>query len=303
MGLVNVDVCIATFERPMLLKTLLESLTRLKVEERIFVRIIVVDNDRNESARETVDFFRENTKVPVIYAVEPAQNIALARNRGVAIATGELVAFLDDDEFPEENWLQNLIDAMTKYGADAVFGPVVPIFPDSAPKWIREGGFFDRPRFPSGRPVDIGRTGNVLIRREILVKWGLPFDETYGLTGGEDAEFFRRLKNAGHLLVWCDTAVVFEAVPESRLRVSYIAVRAFTGGQAFASLEQKGGRVVRAKWLVRRVTLLATSIVLMLIALPFGRKFSVRALQQFLSNLGQLSSIMKYRYKRYARSL
>lgn len=303
MGLVNVDVCIATFKRPMLLKTLLESLTQLKVEKRIFVRIIVVDNDRNESARETVDFFRENTKVPVIYAVEPAQNIALARNRGVAIATGELVAFLDDDEFPEKNWLQNLIDAMTKYVADAVFGPVVPIFPDGAPKWIREGGFFDRPRFSSGQPVDIGRTGNVLVRREILVKWGLPFDATYGLTGGEDAEFFRRLKNAGHILVWCDSAIVFEVVPESRLRVSYIAVRAFTGGQAFASLEQKRGTVARAKWLVRRITLLATSIVLMLIALPFGRKFSVRALQQFLSNLGQLSSMMKYRYKRYARSL
>lgn len=296
---VTIDVCVATFRRPILLKTLLTSLLQLRVAGHISIRIIVVDNDRDESAREIVDFFRATTEIPLVYAVEPVQNIALARNRGVAMATGELVAFLDDDEYPDENWLQNLVDAMVEYMADAVFGPVVPILPSTAPTWIIEGRFFDRPRFPNGESVEIGATSNALVKREILLKWGKPFDIAYGLTGGEDAEFFKRMKNAGHLLIWCDSAIVNEAVPKSRLSVRYLAVRAFTSGQTYASLERRRGAMALAQWLVRRIALLAVSVIFMLVALPLGRKFSVRALQKFLSNLGQLSSVMKYRYKRY----
>jgi len=62
--------------------------------------IVVADNDQLQSARPVVLEFRSASPIPVTYCAEPQQNIALTRNRAIANASGDYIAFVDDDEFP-----------------------------------------------------------------------------------------------------------------------------------------------------------------------------------------------------------
>jgi len=76
--------------------------------------IVVVDNDRLRSAEEVVKEFTVASSIPIRYCVEPQQNIAMARNRAVSNASGDFIAFIDDDEFPQGRWLVTLFQACQK---------------------------------------------------------------------------------------------------------------------------------------------------------------------------------------------
>lgn len=300
IGNLQIDICVATYKRPSLLKQLLVSLMQLELTENLSVRIVVVDNDAAGSARDTVNSFAGKS-IPIIYDIEPTQNIALARNRCVANSTADFIAFVDDDEFVDKSWLLNLVGTLHQYNADAVFGPVIPIFPEDAPAWIQRGGFFDRPRFPTGEKLEVGRTGNALVKGTWMRKWAGPFDKEYGLTGGEDSDFFKRVRQAGGILIWCDMATLYEAVPADRLTVQYLATRAFTGGQIYAASELPHfGLVSFWMWFLRRIGLVAIALLWMILIWPIGLQLGVKALQKVCSNLGQLSILIKYRYKQYA---
>jgi len=68
---------------------------------------VIADNDRSESARQTVESCTRQLKISISYYVEPEQNIAHARNKAVENAKGDFIGFIDDDEFPIEQWLLN----------------------------------------------------------------------------------------------------------------------------------------------------------------------------------------------------
>jgi succinoglycan biosynthesis protein ExoM len=224
----TVDVCIATFRRPLILAALLESL-RAQNLDGIAMRIVVVDNDREQSAQQVVEQFRADSGLPVVYAVEPQQNIALARNRALQLVEADYFAFVDDDETVSPGWLQALLDSVVRYDADLVFGPVLSTLPADAPSWARN--CFHRPRRPTGSLLQYGGAGNMLARRAVVGQ--ARFDPTFGLTGGEDTEFFYRLYCAGARLVWCDEAVASEPVSATRLTPTWLRRREFRSGQTF----------------------------------------------------------------------
>ena len=104
----HITVCICTFHRPQSLHRLLDMLIRQHTVDAFTFSIVVADNDAGQSAKEIVAEFSEATTVDVDYFVEPEKNIALVRNKAIEHARGEFIAFIDDDEFPVENWLLNL---------------------------------------------------------------------------------------------------------------------------------------------------------------------------------------------------
>ena len=126
-------------------------------------------------------------------------------------ASGDYVAFIDDDEFATERWLISLFQTCEKLGVTGVLGPVKAHFESEAPGWAVRGGFFERPNHETGFPIGLSdaRTGNVLFRREILKANWPPFREQFG-TGGEDVDFFKRMMAQGARFVWCAEAEVYE---------------------------------------------------------------------------------------------
>ena len=123
-----ISVCVCTFKRPHYLKRLLEHLINQSTEDLFRFSITVADNDVLESARAVVLECARDSAVPLRYCVEPEQNIALARNRAVSKAEGELIAFIDDDEFPAKDWLATLYKALVHSASAGVLGPVRPFF-------------------------------------------------------------------------------------------------------------------------------------------------------------------------------
>ncbi len=79
----HIDVCICTYRRPHLLQRLLEALSDLDTGGLFTYSIVIADNDRLESSRSLVTVFADTCRVPIVYCVEPLQNIALARNKAV----------------------------------------------------------------------------------------------------------------------------------------------------------------------------------------------------------------------------
>jgi glycosyltransferase involved in cell wall biosynthesis len=230
----HITVCICTYKRPALLKKLLDRLDAQETEGLFSYSVVVSDNDCMRSAEEVVAEFSSRTHIPVTYCVESEQNIALARNNALRHATGNLIAFIDDDEFPAAAWLRNLFKTYAACGADGVLGPVMPYFESEPPAWVRKGKFFERPTHATGFKIGWAeaRTGNVLFDKSMLSGVETPFRPQFA-TAGEDVDFFRRMTEKGRTFVWCNEAVVYEVVPLSRCRRRYLLWHALLRGSNF----------------------------------------------------------------------
>lgn len=238
----HISICICTFKRPELLGRLLNELEYQKTEGLFSYSVVVADNDRAQSAERVVSEFADRSSVPVTYCVEPQQNIALARNKALANATGDFIAFIDDDEYPAPTWLCDLFRTCGASGADGVLGPVVPYFEQEPPQWATRGGFFERPTHETGYRISSreARTGNVLFRRRILDGPDAFFRAEFG-TGGEDVDFFQRKMLKGCIFIWCNEAVVYEAVPAARCSRGYLLRRELHRGND--SFKRRVGRL------------------------------------------------------------
>jgi len=166
------------------------------------------------------------------YHIEPEQNIALARNTAIAHATGDAIAFIDDDEIPGPRWLLELYNARDEFRADGVLGPVIPVYEVSPPRWVVRGKFHERPTHKTGELLHWTktRTGNVLLGRDLFAVPENMFRREFG-SGGEDRDFFKRMIATGRRFVWCAEAPVYESVTADRCTRSSMLKRALLRGQ------------------------------------------------------------------------
>jgi len=231
-SLPHISVCICTFRRPHLLGGLLHEVACQETNASFTYSVTIVDNDVLRSSREVVGEFQKISPLRITYDVEPEQNIALARNRALANAEGDFIAFIDDDEMPAMDWLIKLFRTCQAHQVDGVLGPVLPRFERNPPTWVKKGGFCDRPTHTTGFKINWheGRTGNLLIRRGTLRALNPVFRPEFG-SGGEDRDFFRRMIERGRVFVWCNEAVVYEWVPSLRWKRSFLMRRALLRGK------------------------------------------------------------------------
>jgi succinoglycan biosynthesis protein ExoM len=303
MSAVRISICIATCRRPDRLGLLLDD---LKQQTLLPDEVVIVDNDAQDSAREVVQRAASAAPFALRYEVQPLKNISITRNRTVALARGEWLGFLDDDERAPADWLQRILAAADGFAADGVLGPVLPVLPENAPGWVRKGRFYDWPRHRSGAlvPANHLRFGNVLLRAA-LVRGAEPFDPAYGLTGGEDGDLLTRLVQGGARIVWCDEAAVLEPVESSRLSLRWLMRRSLRGGQDFARHSLAGryrrfGRGRRLALFGRAATQLLAAGMLSLLCWPLGRERAAFWLLKACANLGKLTTFWGWHYREYA---
>ncbi|MHB8535634.1 MAG: glycosyltransferase family 2 protein [Sulfuricaulis sp.] len=304
----NISLCIATYCRPERLTVLLDDLVH---QEHLPNEVVVVDNDATGSARAVVERRRVlGAPFPIQYDIQPVKNISLTRNRTVTLASGDWIAFIDDDERAPAAWLKQLTETVIRYSADGALGPVVPIVPTDAPSWIRHGRFYEWARMKTGAiiPLNKLRFGNVLLRGALLRDTQTPFDPDYGLTGGEDGDMLGRLVQQGARIVWCDEAVVHEPVEPARLSLRWLLLRALRGGQDFARHRLTGrfGHLTstgRARLFLRALLQSAIAIGLALLSWPRGQHRAVYWLLKASANLGKMSIFLGWHYREYEGKL
>ena len=301
----SVAICALTFHRPRGLGRLLDGLAALQFEDdahRPDLRIVIVDNDPEGSARPVVEGRLDQIGAPVTYVIEPRRGIPLARNRAVAEAgAAEFAAFIDDDEVPEPRWLDELLRVQRVTGADVVTGPVVAEFEDTPPKWVLRGSFYDRRRFRTGESVGAATTSSVLIARPVLEAHRPPFNEAMRFTGGSDTHFFLRAKQDGFSIVWADDAVVYETIPLSRTTARWILARQYRRGVTFSYClrELNDSPRRRAKRIGHAGVSVVRGVGMSVLALVRGRRALVAGLQRVCYGAGMVAGLFGVSYEEY----
>jgi glycosyltransferase involved in cell wall biosynthesis len=288
MALPHLSVCICTCGRPALLERLLRDVARQDAAGQFTFSVVVTDNDAAQSARETAERCARETGLQILYTVEAERNIAIARNTVVSHARGDLIAFIDDDEFPVDGWLLNLFRTLDSTKAAGVLAPVEPHFEKGAPEWVIKGRFYNRPRHTTGFELNWQecRTGNVLFRRSILDPNEPPFKREFR-NGGEDQDFFRRMIERGHRFVWCDEAVAYEVVPPSRWNRKVMLSRALLRGKN--SLRHKRGRLQNLVKSGIAVPAYALALPILFVA---GHHYFMRYLIKLADHTGRLLAVV-----------
>lgn len=282
----HISVCICTYRRPPLLRRLLDELREQKTANQFTYSIVVADNDDLQSAKPIVTEFARKVGPPVIYCVEPRQNISLTRNHAIANAHGDFIAFIDDDEFPTPSWLLTLFRACEQYKVDGALGPVKPYFEMQPPAWVVNGKFYERP-YPTGflRDWREGRTGNVLLKSGLFTTGQPAFNPA--LLTGEDQDFFAKMMEKGHTFVWCHEAVAYEVVPPARWELGFMLRRALLRGKV--SLRHRGSKAVAIGKSILALPLYCVSLPFLL---PFGYHLFIKYLIKIFDHAGRLLSVV-----------
>jgi len=299
----RISVCVCTYKRPQLLGKLLDSLHKQSFPLNEF-EVVVVDNDKLGSARRAVDESMQlRPALEISYDIEPVQGISYARNRTVALARGELLAFIDDDECANPSWLLNLVHTMDACDADAVLGPVLPLYPAATSAWVIRSGFFDRPRFVSGTVIrsEACRTGNALVMAgKVKSRQPKPFDDCFAQTGGEDQDLFRWLEDQGCRFVWCDQAVVQEEVPEDRLKLGYMLKRGLRGSSSYWQIiNQKRSRARAFGEAILGIGIGLIFAVWGILVIPAGLHRTVRKWLVSAKGFGRVIALTEYKLTGY----
>jgi GT2 family glycosyltransferase len=181
---------------------------------------------------------------------EERLGLSHARNRGIAEACGELIAFIDDDAWPEPDWLKKLDEAFADPQVACVGGRVIPAWKELVgwPDWLHERliGFFSvvdygarqelhYPNYPVGT--------NIAVRKKVFDEIG-GFNADLGRRGtsllsGEESELCLRIEKAGYRILYIPETVVHHMIHARRLTKEWVKERSYWQGISSALLERK----------------------------------------------------------------
>ena len=233
----DIDIAICTFQRDHITQTM-QSLGRIRVPDRLRLRVIVVDNDDTPSAQARV--VGQDWPFPVTYLHAPGRNIAIARNACLDAATAPRLVFIDDDELVTRRWLEALIFTQNASKAAVVLGPVRAIYPSDSPRWMVVGDHHaTQPVFVAGE-IRTGYSCNALLMREAPSIAGLRFSRALGRSGGEDTFYFAQIHARGGRIAFAPDAEVKELVPDARASLRWLLRRKFRFGHTHGLVLRAG---------------------------------------------------------------
>jgi glycosyltransferase involved in cell wall biosynthesis len=237
----RITVVVCTFNRARRLARALESIAAQTLPESIGWEILVVDNNSSDDTPQVVEDFQRRYPERIRYLFEPNPGLSRARNAGARDARGDVVAFTDDDVTVDPQWLQNLTARLHDGEWAGAGGRIVPEWTSPPPRWLRLDSQYAMAPFVAfdlgAEPVpltDAPYGANMAFRREVFEKYGgFRTDlgrRPGGIISGEDAEFGRRLLDAGQRLRYEPSALVNHPVEEERLQKKYILDWSFGDG-------------------------------------------------------------------------
>ncbi|MGE5608604.1 MAG: glycosyltransferase [Bacillota bacterium] len=257
----NVTIAIATYNRADELRMTLASLTRLDAGSIEAYEIVVIGNNCTDHTHAVVQEYIPRFGGLLRYVVESQQGLNHARNRAIAEAKHEIVAFLDDDVEVDPKWLRALIGAYESGDYAAVGGIAYLIYPQARPRWLgeRDEGMLSKVDYgPERRLADAGELYgvNLSIRKNWLARVGT-FRADLGRVGnclisGEETELLHRIAKAGGKLLYEPGAIVGHRVSSGRLRRGWFWSRAYWGVRgwmrAIPASEMRPHPLLRAIW-------------------------------------------------------
>lgn len=292
----SVVICIPTFKRPKMLKRLLDAIALLRTDATISV--LVADNDAASHAGFDLCHSLTSYPWPLTAVIAEKRGIAQVRNTLIehALKTeAKFIAMIDDDEWPESQWIDQFLITARTTKADVLQGSILFGYGDAA------DGHGDIRR-ATGPIAMLQGAGNLLIRRTVLDEMQAPwFDPAFALSGGEDRDFFVRLEKAGKRFAWSDEARAHGDVPETRANLGWLLRRAYSVGNSdmLVLLKHRPGV---ARLGIELLKIMASLLLSPLAAVILAASPNRRALplQKLFRAAGKLSAMAGTRYNEYA---
>ena len=196
--------------------------------------ILVNNNSTDNTESECQRFASDFPQVQFRYFVENKQGLSHARNRGIDESRGDILIFLDDDSFVKPDYLSNLKRQMeTHPDAMAFGGKITPLFESGEePKWLSKWTYSWVSAIDKGNEVVLfeGNSypigANMGFRRTCIEQCG-NFNTELGrskknMMGGEEKDFFNRLKEKNLLIYYFPDIHVEHVIPPQRTTKDYI---------------------------------------------------------------------------------
>ena len=231
----SITVIIATYNRSQALAEALKSLAAQEQDGSFDFDVIVLDNNSSDNTKAVVEFLKPLFKDKIQYLFEGQQGKSYALNRGIEAATGDIIAFTDDDVNIDSKWLLNLKRCFEQTGCDGCGGRILPVYPEDTPQWLRDnldilrGNIviydYGEKTLKYEKPLIEFLGANYAFRKEMFQECGV-FRSDLG-TGrpplGEDTEFVCRLEALKKKMYYCGGALVWHPVDLRRAGLRFIA--------------------------------------------------------------------------------
>jgi glycosyltransferase involved in cell wall biosynthesis len=239
--LISVVVAVKN-ERPHIRKCI-EALSRQNYAP---YEVIVVDGMSTDGTYELLEELQETHDFRLLR--NPLENAAAGRNRGIETARGDIVAFVDGDAVPYDDWLSQISRLFVEHDVAGVGGP--DLLPgDSIYKSKAIGRVMTSPLARGGQLnpstqhtmekgtsyVDHIPTCNLALRRSVVEEVGM-FDEAF--VKGQDLELNHRIRRAGHRLLYSSRVRV---VHYRKQHIRHFARQIYKWAKAKVAIVKKHG--------------------------------------------------------------
>jgi GT2 family glycosyltransferase len=237
----SITVVVPTFRRPAGLARALGALSEQR-DPGAEWDVVVVDNDSPPGAEPTFAAFAARLGRDARLVREHRRGAAPARNAGIAAAGGDVVAFLDDDVVPADDWLRQLVEPVLSGRSEGAGGRVRLDPTVALPRWLGGDWLGYLSAFDLGGDAhEIGADEYVLsasaaFRVDVLHRVG-GFDPVLGPRPGvpmvnDDIDLCRRVMGDGGRISYVPSAVVVHELPPHRLTRRYMLRRTYAQGRS-----------------------------------------------------------------------
>lgn len=249
---VEITVVVVSYNRAALLRRALETLIVQRTEGKFSYEVLVIDDGSTDDTAAVVHAIARQAKpLAVRYVHQEGGGEGDARNRGAAEAFGRWVAFCDDDQLADPQWLSELYQAALEKDAQCVGGSVTLLTSEAGHLKLgpRARRFLGEKWLPAQLASPEAKhwlgAGNLLVHRSVFGKVG-GFDPSY--RQGVDTDFFWRVERAGFTLSAAPKALVYHVMTPSRLQPEYLRRVCLRKGIATHRICLKYENPMRVAW-------------------------------------------------------
>ncbi|MCR5262157.1 MAG: glycosyltransferase family 2 protein [Candidatus Gastranaerophilales bacterium] len=295
-----VVLSICTFKRPKIFSQCLETVAKLNLPQNVKVELLIIDNDSAGSAKETVENFKEQIKIPVNYFVEEKRGLSNARNRLITEAVNlgaSHIAMFDDDILLPENWLVNYVNYYNENdNAVIITAASYAAFTEKPPKYIEKNDLFKcSTTKKTGSVRKDAASGNVFFPVSVITDLGLSFKSDYVFMGGEDGKFFEEASSKGAAIVWCNDCFNRELNGTDKINIGWIVKRSHYNGYSAAqnAIKRKQKFSDRIIYTVRQILSFIVNCLILPFSIILGFTAFVNMLGFVAKSLGRVQGAVK----------
>ena len=234
----ELSIVIRTYNSEQDITRLLERLQQLEVPQKTVAEFIFVDNNSQDGTTNVIASYLEKLPIPGRVVVETKPGAAATRLRGLSEASGQYVAFLDDDNLPHSNWLVEIDKAIAAHpNASALSGKIQLLNDAPIPSFVKPYLVFfaivDRGKkafrydltpkkvLPPGAGLILQRPHTTAVLQNVGLKLAGPIGNGFSLKG-EDIELLIKLQSDGGEIWYCPEIIIDHAVSVSRFTPEYM---------------------------------------------------------------------------------